>query len=124
MRREQRFVKENESGNDASTTEETISNFFSLPGEVAIKKLMNALASNEKNGIRSKVQNDGEDNILVFSNTSYSQSEKRRHIPKRVVTENNDFKLECVIYKEFVNEIEKERINIESLLLRNKLKLK
>ena len=51
-------------------------NVFSLPGETDIKKIINALAQSEKKGTGSKVQNDEEDNILVFGNTLNSQSEK------------------------------------------------
>ncbi len=52
-------------------------NIFSLPGETDIKKLISALAQSEKKVTRSKVQNDGGDNILEFCNTLNSQSKQR-----------------------------------------------
>ena len=99
-------------------------NVFSLPGEIDIKKLINALSQSEKKGTRpKKAQNDCEDNILVLGNTLNSESEKWKHILKRVATDNHTLKPEC-IYKEFVNEIEKEGINIESIPDKRQIKVK
>ena len=60
------------------------------------------------------VQSQNEDNNLVLANISNSESEKWKHVLKRIVTDDHTLKPEC-IYKVFVNEIEKEGINMESI---------
>ena len=98
-------------------------NDFSLLGVIDIRKLINALSQSEKKGTRYKVQNYGEDNIIVLGNASNSESEKWKSILKRVVADDHTLKPEC-IYKAFVNEIEKEGINTERISNKKQMKVK
>ena len=98
-------------------------NFFSLPGETDIKTLMNTLAQSGKKGTRSKVQSQSEDNNLALANVSNSESEKWKHVLKRVAAADHTLKPEC-IYKVFVNEIEKKGINIICIPNKKQIKVK